>query len=196
MYTFQYVESLIVESFRKYISDHAFKFNEMIHDSTSMRAACAITGQECTDETLYPASNTPFAMAGQCFAGEIGEYICKTIINQLAELGQKIAAEFIRNSGLGSVHYYVTIIAGMITREANERVIDEDKLRNTINKITILTVAHERRHACQSLELLDLTCNDVNDPRYAQQAHERDADAFAWAVINGTPIEEVETWNS
>ncbi len=148
-------------------------------------------GFEPNRDTLYPAEDA--AGIGFCFKGEIGEYAIEHAIKFLKEhnINYQHMLEAFEGTLVFMVQGLVASIMFAMKRDELDTISDEE-----ITKIIITTIAHERRHATQSISMMDpeiLNYQNLNE--YLVLSHERDAILFSINVAEGdTAMNTVAEW--
>lgn len=137
------------------------------------------------------------AFGGQCFAGPIGKKIVDSYESMLPEPFRPWISHEVISRYLSTVAGYVVIYTTNIARgiwqaiQAGMPLSDEG-----IEKIVLMNIGHEWRHANQSESLVEFKTNNIKDREfYDSQCHEKDANIFGIALAKGwVTFADAATW--
>lgn len=183
---FQSIVRTITEVLEEIISEHPFtRGEEVIMTSEKMMAIISDLGIDLHDPWIVAFYKSAKGMpSAVCNAGVIGE-IASNHMRQF--MPQRLWGLLEWNKG--KLIYCPEVIA-MDYRP--EHLRDREMLKKRMTAL----IGHERRHACQPAEVVEMKIHDFSDMAlYKSQRHERDAFAFQHAIEDGTAtIDQVETW--
>lgn len=183
---FQSVVNMVEEVLREIIAENPFgKGEEVIMTSEKMMTIMKDLEIDINDPWIVAFyKNAKGIPSATCCAGVIGEIA----INHMRQFVPQRLWKLLEWNR-GKLMYAPEVVA---LDYRPEHLLDRDMLKKRMTAL----IGHERRHAVQPAEVVEMKIHDFSDLElYKSQRHERDAFAFQHAIENGTAtIDQVETW--